>query len=168
MRPGKIKIFVFLFYFLSANHLYSEDNISTSPLINLEQLKPSFEEVENLSNIEVEKNNLKEKKTKDLKSNIFAVKVMGLDKITAKTSLMKIKLGETMKYGVLEIKALKCGKIKKNNIVDEAAYIQVKDISQSQSEQVFIFNGWTFSSNPALAPIDHAIYDLWLVGCESV
>ena len=43
-----------------------------------------------------------------------------------------------------------------------------KDVSENQNEKVFIFNGWTFSSNPSLAPIDHAIYDIWLVGCESV
>ena len=45
---------------------------------------------------------------------------------------------------------------------------QVKDISENQNEKVFIFNGWTFSSNPSLASFDHAIYDLWLVRCEKV
>ena len=53
----------------------------------------------------------------------------------------------------------------KNNSV---AYLQVRDVSENQNEKVFIFNGWTFSSNPSLASIDHAIYDIWLVGCESV
>ena len=93
---------------------------------------------------------------------------MGLDKITAKTFPIKIKLGETAKFGLLEIKALKCGitntSSAKNNSV---AYLQVKDISENQNEKVFIFNGWTFSSNPSLASIDHAIYDVWLVSCEN-
>ena len=93
---------------------------------------------------------------------------MGLDKITAKTFPIKIKLGETAKFGLLEIKALKCGISNslgvKNNSV---AYLQVKDISENQNEKVFIFNGWTFSSNPSLASIDHAIYDVWLVSCEN-
>ena len=92
--------------------------------------------------------------------------MIGLDKITAKTMPIKIKLGETVKFGLLEIKALKCGvsegPIAENNSV---AYLQVKDVSENQNEKVFIFNGWTFSSNPSLAPIDHAIYDIWLVGC---
>ena len=38
---------------------------------------------------------------------------------------------------------------------------------KNQNEKVFIFNGWTFSSNPSLAPIDHAIYDIWLVSCDN-
>ena len=102
-------------------------------------------------------------------TNIKFVNLIGLDKITAKTIPIKIKLGETAKFGLLEIKALKCGLTNsletKNN---SAAYWQVRDVSENQNEKVFIFNGWTFSSNPSLAPIDHAIYDIWLVGCESV
>ena len=83
-------------------------------------------------------------------------------------TLFAFKLGETAKFGLLEIKALKCGisdnlKTKSNSV----AYLQVKDISENQNEKVFIFNGWTFSSNPSLTPIDHAIYDIWLVGCEN-
>ena len=67
---------------------------------------------------------------------------------------------------LLEIKALNVEfqiNLKRNNSV---AYLQVRDISENQNEKFFIFNGWTFSSNPSLAPIDHAIYDIWLVGCE--
>ena len=93
---------------------------------------------------------------------------MGLDKITAKTSEIKIKLGDTKKFGLLEIKALRCGKVVSKNNSGEVAYIQVKDASEDQREKVFIFNGWTFSSNPSLTPFDHAIYDIWLVGCGNV
>ena len=65
----------------------------------------------------------------------------------------------------LEIKALKCGETKSLNLLDHVAYIQVKDNSDKANEKVFIFNGWTFASNPSLNPIDHAIYDIWLVEC---
>ena len=92
---------------------------------------------------------------------------MGLDKITAKTSEIKIRIGETKKFGLLEIKALKCGISQNKNIKDQVAYIQVKDISENQNEKVFIFNGWTFSSNPSLTPFDHAVYDIWLESCNS-
>ena len=68
----------------------------------------------------------------------------------------------------MEIKALKCGITKNKETENETvAYLQVRDISENQNEKVFIFNGWTFSSNPSITPIDHAIYDLWLVGCGS-
>ena len=68
----------------------------------------------------------------------------------------------------MEIKAIKCGKIESLSEPGEAAYIQVKDISDTQNEKIFVFNGWTFSSSPSLKPIDHPVYDLWLVSCENV
>ena len=45
---------------------------------------------------------------------------------------------------LLEIKILKCGKVKENNKLDDVAYMQVKDLTKNENEKVFIFNGWTF------------------------
>ena len=165
MSLGKIRTFILILILFNSNYAHTEDQIVTSPLINLEELELSFEEVETLDSNDVTKSKLKEKKGKSLNQSISVVKVMGLDKITAKTSLINIKIGETKKYGVLEIKALKCGKIERNNSIDHAAYIQVKDISQNQSEQVLFSTVGHFYLIRQL-PIDHAIYDLWLVGLK--
>mgnify|MGYP001163641884 FL=1 len=170
MKLGKIKLFFLLLFFSSFSVVYAEDKIFSAPIINLESLEPSYEELENDkdNNSNINDKIKKRKKIDKKKDNIKFVNLIGLDKITAKTSPIKIKLGETAKFGILEIKALKCGisnsSKSKNNSV---AYLQVRDISENQNEKVFIFNGWTFSSNPSLAPIDHAIYDIWLVGCDN-
>ena len=55
-----------------------------------------------------------------------------------------------------------------SDATDTVAYIQVKDLSAKDNNQVFIFNGWTFASSPTLRSIDHPIYDLWLVDCENI
>ena len=77
-------------------------------------------------------------------------------------------MGETKLFGPLEIKILKCGKVKVNNKIDDVAYMQVKDLTKTENEKVFIFNGWTFASDPSLTPFDHAIYDLQLINCYNV
>ncbi len=110
----------------------------------------------------------KKKNKKGNKTSEASINIIGLDKITAKTTEMNIKLGETKKFGLLQIKAIKCGKINSINEPGEAAYIQVKDLSDNSDEKVFVFNGWTFSSSPSLKPIDHPVYDIWLTGCENV
>ena len=169
MRLAKIKIvlIVCLFLFSIKPNVFTQDTITTTPLINLEELKPSFEEIDNTQDTLQNSKSIKEKKIKSNKKNVLNVKLMGLDKITAKTSEINIKLGEKKIFGLLEIKVLKCGYINSNKIKNDVAYIQVKDLSEDSSEKVFIFNGWTFSSNPELALIDHAIYDLWLIECEN-
>ena len=149
---------------------YAEDKILTVPLIDVENLKPSYEEVEKdeIINKNYQSNILKKKNKKKIKNNNVVVNILGLDKITAKTSKIDIKLGETKKFGLLEIKVLHCGNSNSISEKGAAAYIQVKDISDNRNEKVFVFNGWTFSSSPSLRPIDHPVYDLWLVGCENV
>ena len=171
MKPGKIELSIFFLIISFFINLEADDKILSAPIINLENLEPSYENLENENEIisdqssSIKKRDIKKSK----RDNIKFVNLIGLDKITAKTIPIKIKLGETAKFGLLEIKALKCGisnnsKTKNNSV----AYLQVRDISENQNEKVFIFNGWTFSSNPSLAPIDHAIYDIWLVGCDNV
>ena len=170
MKHGSIKIIIqLLIIFFYSFSISAENKISTSPLINLNELKPSFEEVNDQSN-EINNNQIitKKKNKENLQDNNSSAKLIGLDKITAKTSEININLGETKKFGPLEIKILKCGKILTNNLEDNVAYLQVKDTSENDNEKVFIFNGWTFSSNPALAPFDHAIYDLQLINCKQI
>ena len=169
MKPGNKKFIFLIFLIFSFNFSsFAEDKILSSPLINLNELKPSFEEDLDDSTIDLSKNEkIKNKKKILLQNNSLSAKFIGLDKITAKTSDIIINLGETKKFGPLEIKVLKCGKIKSENKVNSVAYLQVKDILENENEKVFIFNGWTFSSDPTLAPFDHAIYDLQLVKCNN-
>ena len=160
-------LIIIIISILTLNFSLAEEKIISTPLINVEEIKPSFETLEE-ENESISTQNLKEKKdNKPLRS--FQAILIGLDKITAKTIPIKIKLGETAKFGILEIKALKCGFSKSSEINNNsAAYLQVRDMSESQNEKVFIFNGWTFASDPSIAPFDHAIYDLQLVNCNNV
>ncbi len=160
MNPGKIKLLYFIFYLLFYSISNAEDKILSAPVINLENLEPSYENLESdkndstISSIKLKKRDTK----KIIDKNLQYVNLIGLDKITAKTKSLKIKIGETAKFGLLEIKALKCGITNSNNTEkNSVAYLQVKDISENQNEKVFIFNGWTFSSNPSITPIDHAV-----------
>ena len=170
MKLGKISLFFFLFFINFSSLSNAEDNIATIPLVNLENLKPSFEkeEVKNENILKEESLSFKEKKIIEIGNKITRVNIIALDKITAKTSDINLFLGETKKFGVLEIKALKCGNVESQSEEGQAAYIQVKDLSDNLNNQVFVFNGWTFSSSTTLNPLDHPVYDFWLVGCENV
>jgi hypothetical protein len=160
-------LITFILFFLNSFST-AEEKISSSPLINLEKLKPSFEEVEEVNDTLIKKNQLISKKKNEKTNNSSSAKFIGLDKITAKTSEIIINLGEKKKFGPLEIKVLKCKNISSATTPGSVAYLQVKDISKNENEKVFIFNGWTFSSDPTIAPFDHAIYDLQLVNCNKV
>jgi len=164
---NRLYFFLFLFLFLFSKNIYAEQKITSTPLLNIDEIKPSFEDLDVNDENNSYYKELKEKKNiKNLSSS--QVILIGLDKITAKSSRFVVNLNESKKFGPLEIKILKCGKVKVDNKIDSVAYMQVKDVTKNENEKVFIFNGWTFASDPSLTPFDHAIYDLQLVNCKSI
>ena len=89
-----------------------------------------------------------------------------LDKISSKNTLIKLKNGEDLRYKDLSIKSMKCTNSEFDDNPEITAYIQVKDLTNKNKDDVFVFNGWMFSSSPSIAPFDHPVYDIWLVGCN--
>ena len=88
-----------------------------------------------------------------------------LDKISSKNELISLNIGEEFIYKDLSIKSMKCTNSEFDDNPEIKAYIQVKDLTKDDKNNVFIFNGWMFSSSPSIAPFDHPVYDIWLVKC---
>ena len=176
MKLGNFNIFFFLFvlFFLNSLPIFALDKIESVPLINLEELSPTFEEdKDELEKIEEQDTNLENtnniiEENKNQSNDRIYINIKALDKITAKTSTFRLAIGEKKFFGSLEIKALKCQLSENNESTDTVAYLQVKDLSNKDNNQVFLFNGWTFASSPTLQSIDHPIYDLWVTSCENI
>ena len=101
------------------------------------------------------------------KSNLEGVftDIKILDKISSKNTLLKLKNGELIKHKDLVIKSLKCKNSEFDDNPEITAYIQVRDLTNKNNDEVFVFNGWMFSSSPSITPFDHPVYDVWLVNC---
>ena len=93
------------------------------------------------------------------------VEIKILDKVNSKNSTLVLKIGEEQKFKNLSIKALKCKNSEFDDNPEITAYLQVKDMTKKSNNDVFVFNGWMFSSSPSIAPFDHPVYDIWLVNC---
>ena len=88
-----------------------------------------------------------------------------LDKISSKNTLLKLENGKLKKFKDLEIKSIKCKNSEFDDNPETTAYIQVRDLTNKNNDEVFVFNDWMFSSSPSIAPFDHPVYDVWLVRC---
>ena len=95
--------------------------------------------------------------------NFVELKV--LDKVSSKNYKIKIKIGKEKVFKNISIKPLKCKNSKFDDNPEIIAYLQVKDLKNIGNNEVFVFNGWTFSSSPSINTFDHPVYDLWLVKC---
>ena len=101
--------------------------------------------------------------SESLEGNFIEIKI--LDKVSSKNNVLKIKIGEEQKFKNLLIKSLKCKNSEFDDNPEIIAYLQVKDLTNKNNDEVFIFNGWTFYSSPTIKPFDHPVYDIWLTKC---
>ena len=100
-----------------------------------------------------------------LKNNEKFVLINILDKVSSKNYELEIEISKETKFKNLLIKIQKCKNSEFDDNPETTAYIQVIDTSITNNDEVFVFNGWTFSSSPALRPFDHPVYDIWLIKC---
>ena len=98
-----------------------------------------------------------------LEGNYLDIKV--LDKVSSKSYELKVKILEEKIFKNISIKALKCKNSEFDDNPEITAYLQVKDLKSKDNDEVFVFNGWTFSSSPTLRPFDHPVYDIWITKC---
>ena len=98
-----------------------------------------------------------------LEGNYLEIKV--LDKVSSKSYELRVKILQEKIFKNISIKALKCKNSEFDDNPDITAYLQVKDLKSNDNDEVFVFNGWTFSSSPTLRPFDHPVYDIWITKC---
>ena len=97
---------------------------------------------------------------KDIETD--AVLLQALDKTTGRTSFLTVKVGEPYVYGDLKVFVKKCVKNSPEETPENAVFMTVKG-----DEDEEIFQGWMFSSDPALSAMDHAVYDIWVLECRN-
>ena len=163
MRNGlqKINFLILLsFYFASADIISAED-VQLSPLINLDQIEPSydlFDEnlIENRLDKDLSGNNI----STDINQISFA-SLSVLNKITANVDNLDIKLKENFEYGELRIYPIDCYLSSPDKKPETGIYLNVYHNTKDEK----IFSGWMLKSLPSISAIEHPIYDIWVNGC---
>ena len=99
------------------------------------------------------------------------VVMRGLDKVTAETRDFEIRIGEAYEYGPLTITPTYCRKRPPEETPEIFAFLQIVDRRTDgfgqEEEPEPIFSGWMFGSNPALNPLEHSVYDAWVIDCRA-
>jgi hypothetical protein len=95
----------------------------------------------------------------------------GLDKVTARTVDFEAPVGETVAFGPLDVTVRYCRKRPPEEPPEVFTFMEVNDRrtdgfgAETQGER--IFSGWMFASNPALNPLEHPVYDVWVIDCRA-
>jgi hypothetical protein len=92
--------------------------------------------------------------------------IQGLDKITARIQTFEVNVGQTYRFGVLDIFVERCVFSKPIFKPESLAFIKIKDNSDRLSEVKF--RGWMFASSPALNALENSVYDVSILVCKKV
>ena len=100
-----------------------------------------------------------------------AVVLRTLDKVTATTKDYTVKIGDSLSYGSLTVDVKHCEKKPPEEIPETFAFLQIfektTDGKGEETEPAKIFSGWMLASQPAISALDHPVYDVWVVGCNT-
>lgn len=89
----------------------------------------------------------------------------GVDKITGRVALFEVGLDEATRFGTLYVTVRACQKTPPEETPEAAAFLEIDEIKPGVTAKRW-FSGWMFASSPAIAPLQHPVYDIWVVDCK--
>ncbi len=89
-----------------------------------------------------------------------------LDKVTGRVNTMSGGIDTPIHFGTLEVVTRACFTRPPEEPPENAAFVEVFDIPE-EGDKKKVFSGWMYASSPALSALDHPVFDLWVLRCES-
>ena len=110
--------------------------------------------------------------------------LQGLDKVTARVSTIEAPVGQTVRFGALEIIARTCDKRPPEEPPESAAFLKIastqpvavetmeaavdaEDVETVSEDNPELFSGWMYASSPGLSALEHPVYDIWVIRCAA-
>ena len=88
-----------------------------------------------------------------------------LDKVTAQSRTVEVEVDKTFTFNSLDISVKRCDEAPPENKPESGAFLKIAE--NIIGTNVSIFEGWMFASNPSINSLEHAVYDVWVVGCKN-
>ncbi len=99
--------------------------------------------------------------------------LQALDKVTAETLRFEAPVGKPVRYKSLVFTVRACETAAPDEMAPEAAaYVIIDSQPKAQPGRSApparqVFRGWMFASSPGLNPMQHPVYDAWLIACKT-
>lgn len=98
--------------------------------------------------------------------------LQALDKVTTETMRFEVPVGQPIRYKTLIFTVRACETAAADEVAPEtAAYVVVDTQPKAQAGRAAppgrqIYKGWMYASSPGLNPLQHPVYDAWLIACK--
>lgn len=124
-------------------------------------------EIEQIDDAAVEEEQTTAENDDNFINNKAYAKIQILNKITAKIKYLDVKVNSEVVFDSLKIKVNSCWKSSPYDLSENKILLEVLEKQVSNKEYHKIFEGWMFSSSPAISSMEHPIYDVVAVNCHN-
>jgi len=94
------------------------------------------------------------------------LELRALDKITGRASVLMAPLDLPVKFKTLTIEVFSCYSTPASETPETSAFLQIDDHRPDQAERR-VFSGWMYASSPGLNGMQHPLYDVWVINCNT-
>jgi hypothetical protein len=99
--------------------------------------------------------------------------LQALDKVTAETLVFEAPVGKPIRYKGLILTVRACERSTPEEAVEDSiAYLTID--SQPRAEPGMpvppsrqVYKGWMYAASPGLHPLEHPVYDAWVISCRA-
>ena len=91
-----------------------------------------------------------------------------LNKTTAKTSILDLRINQKTQLGNLSITLKKCWQASLDQKPESKMLLEIfeeKNVTEKKEERIFY--GWIFASSPSISGLEHPIYDVVALSCKN-
>lgn len=88
-----------------------------------------------------------------------------LDKITQRMREYELDMDQSVRFGVIDVRVRTCIATPPHERPESTAFLQI-DEQRTGKPKTRIYSGWMFASSPSLNPLQHPIYDVWVLKCK--
>ena len=96
-----------------------------------------------------------------------------LDKITAETLVFEAPVGRAVRYKGMIFTVRACERsTPEEPVADSVAYLTIDSQPRAEAGKPTppsrqVFKGWMYASSPGLNPLEHPVYDAWVISCRA-
>lgn len=87
----------------------------------------------------------------------------GLDKLNATVEDLTLKAGDSVTLGRIEVVLDECRYPENDPAGNAYAFLTIREAGVVEP----VFRGWMIAASPALNPLDHPRYDVWVLRCTT-
>jgi hypothetical protein len=99
--------------------------------------------------------------------------IQAVDKITAETIRFEAPVGKPVRYKSLIFTVRSCEATAADEVERDAiAHVEVQSQPPTPAGRPAgparsVFRGWMFAASPSISPLEHPVYDAWLIACKA-